>query len=294
MFKSGQAFSERLLKKIDSSGLKELSTKEKSELHQLIEERVESSKGGSTALDWEETWGGEGRLDQENSDNKNLPRYLKKSNFYRFMDSYWTGPDDFIQNAHELIISEVLQEFVDQNKMKKLVEIGCGLGQNLIIASRIFKNPDTRIYGLDWSKNSIAEIKKLNQKIDSRIDGEIVDLRSMNHEIYNLIEGSTVFSVHALEQLGDKLTILDALLENGASKVVTVEPMIFSYLNKFDADNLLKFHLARGYLFGYEHWLLLNHYVQKRIEIENWSHIPIGTYDIESYSIVSWKPTKNL
>jgi hypothetical protein len=112
----------------------------------------------------------------------------------------------------------------------------------------------------------------------------------MNHSRLDetLFEGATVLTVHALEQMGGRIGVLDSLIKARVKRVITVEPMLSNYYSNPAAERLLEFHLSRGYLVGYEDWLLQNHFKKKSIRILSWGQTPVGTYDSEGYSILCW------
>jgi trans-aconitate methyltransferase len=162
-------------------------------------------------------------------------------------------------------------------------EFGCGTGHNLWRIKKV--NPDAQLVGADWTKSS-------NKMVDAQ------GFMGVNVDFFNLpkwdisTEAKTgVYTVAALEQTGTNFKkFVNWLIKAKPSIVVNIEPIP----EMLDSSKLLdylsiQYMHKRKYLRGYVDYL---EELEKKgkIKIIEKRRSGIGSYLIDGYSIVVWKP----
>jgi trans-aconitate methyltransferase len=172
---------------------------------------------------------------------------------------------------------------------KSFYEFGCGTGHNLIRAREQF--PELDLWGLDWARSSQELINKIALDTgDKKLHSHHFDYFNPDSEI-RLDSNAAVFTIASLEQTGeDFIKFIDYLLANEPQIVVHVEP-IGEMLNPRNLlDNLsVRYFRKRRYLNG-----LATHLEdlasQGRIEIVQKQRSFVGSFYIDGYSIIAWRP----
>ena len=177
------------------------------------------------------------------------PRYFRQNKFLRYNHGLIVSENlnleyDLFTLARRLLFAKYLSGY------ECLYEFGCGSCGNLLMLSEMF--PGVRLRGLDWAPASADIAKLLAKHTRHDIDGHRFDMLNPPED-FEIEPGSAVFTIHALEQLGDRHgSLINFLLKSRPAIVMNYEP-ICEFYNK---DNLwdylaLLYSQRRGYLSGY-------------------------------------------
>ncbi len=182
------------------------------------------------------------------------------------------------------LFEKYLKEF------SKIYEFGCGTGHNLIRLREV--NKTAELWGLDWTKSSpkiIRDIAKTSE--DRKIKAHCFDFFNPDKN-FKTDKNGAVLTVASLEQTGKKYKkFINYILKNKPALCVHIEPTA----ETLDENNLLdylsiKYFKKRNYLDGYITYLkkLEKQSLLKIIKIQR-SYI--GSFYIDGYSVIIWKPS---
>jgi len=240
-------------------------------------------------LDWQKGWSE--NLDDFIATDFNIdslePRYFKKEpTQFRLNGNYVISESssfeqDFMTVIRKCFFKKYLSQFTN------IYEFGCGAGQNLSFLANMYN--DKKYFGLDWAESSVEIINLMSENFKWNIEGHVFDFYESNPNI-EILSDSGIFTVHALEQVGDKYKIfVNYLLEQKPEICIHIEPINELYDKNSEFDNVaLKFHLSRNYLNNYLSYL-------KQLESENKINIlkikkvNFGSLHHDGYSIVIWE-----
>lgn len=245
--------------------------------------------GAHRSGDWEKGW-------QENFENykqsKNLsdviPKYFNKIPLIRWKQE-WIQPNSptMEYDMLGLIVNFITDSYLED--FSNVYEFGCGTGHNLLrIRNRM---PDVNLIGLDWATSSQALIRQVAvDTSDPKFTGENFDYFKPNRDL-KIRDNSAVITVASLEQTGSKFNeFIDYLVEQKPSLVIHIEPM----WEPLDETNLLdylsiKYFEKRNYLNGLQKYIehLEN---QGQAEIVKKDRTYVGSFYIDGYSLLVWKP----
>ena len=245
--------------------------------------------GAHRSGDWEKGW-------QENYENykqsKNLsdviPKYFNKIPLIRWKQE-WIQPNSptMEYDMLGLIVNFITDSYLED--FSNVYEFGCGTGHNLLrIRNRM---PDVNLIGLDWATSSQALIRQVAvDTSDPKFTGENFDFFKPNRDL-KIRDNSAVITVASLEQTGSKFNeFIDYLVEQKPSLVIHIEPM----WEPLDETNLLdylsiKYFEKRNYLNGLQKYIehLEN---QGKAEIVKKDRTYVGSFYIDGYSLLVWKP----
>ena len=245
--------------------------------------------GAHRSGDWEKGW-------QENFENykqsKNLsdviPKYFNKIPLIRWKQE-WIQPNSptMEYDMLGLIVNFITDSYLED--FSNVYEFGCGTGHNLLrIRNRM---PDVNLIGLDWATSSQALIRQVAvDTSDPKFTGENFDYFKPNRDL-KIRDNSAVITVASLEQTGSKFNeFIDYLVEQKPSLVIHIEPM----WEPLDETNLLdhlsiKYFEKRNYLNGLQKYIehLEN---QGKAEIVKKDRTYVGSFYIDGYSLLVWKP----
>ena len=245
--------------------------------------------GAHRSGDWEKGW-------QENYENykqsKNLsdviPKYFNKIPLIRWKQE-WIQPNSptMEYDMLGLIVNFITDSYLED--FSNVYEFGCGTGHNLLrIRNRM---PDVNLIGLDWATSSQALIRQVAvDTSDPKFTGENFDYFKPNRDL-KIRDNSAVITVASLEQTGSKFNeFIDYLVEQKPSLVIHIEPM----WEPLDETNLLdylsiKYFEKRNYLNGLQKYIehLEN---QGKAEIVKKDRTYVGSFYIDGYSLLVWKP----
>ena len=254
---------------------------------------IELETAGKHKLEkWEKGWFENLELLKQNPDVTNLiPKYFGKHSIAR-----WKG--DFIKcktqyfdyKLHIIMVDAVLNQYVGEN-YTNLFEFGCGPAYHLLRFNKF--NPNINLVGLDWATSSqdiINEIQNLN--ICNNIKGYNFDYFNPNYDI-EIPPNTAVFTCASLEQVGENYKdFIDFLLAKKPDLCINFEPMseVLDESSLVDKLSILYFE-KRKYLKNYLTYLKQLE-KEKKIEIISIQRLYGGSYFIEGYPVVIWKPIK--
>jgi len=227
---------------------------------------------------WEKGWGENLKAGDIN------PRYFEKHKINRLNGKFVIGFDKhYEQKMLYSIVDELAYKYLgDLEHSNSIVEFGCGTGHNLKRIRDIL--PFNHFIGLDWTKSS--------QKILLGMGMEAHNFDFFEPDIrLKLPKDSSVITVAALEQTGTRYErFLKYLIKQKPKIVIHIEPIpelldptkLLDYLS-------IKYMEKRKYLSGYLTTLRLLE-KQDKIKILEARRSGVGSFLIDGYSILIWKP----
>lgn len=251
----------------------------------------ELPKAGKHRLtQWERGWG-ENLKDLKSKKNASIiPLYFGKYNIVRFKQEFLKPESaNFEYNMLTVIEYWLFDKYL--RKAKSIYEFGCGTGHNLLRVREI--NPEAQIFGLDWAKSSQGIIKMIKKETqDTNLYAYNFDFFKPSKN-FKLNESSAVYTVAALEQIGDNFQpFINYLLKNKPKICIHIEPIseLLDENNLVDYLSQLYFK-KRNYLNGF---LLKLQELEKKgkIKIHRAQRTFIGSLYIEGYSVIVWSPLK--
>jgi len=218
-----------------------------------------------------------------------IPKY-----FGKFPHVRWAG--EFIEPKSENFeynMARILQYWMFEKYLSDvdfIYEFGCGTGHNLFRARDI--NPKAQIWGLDWASSSQETINKINKVYNKDFLSKRFDFFEADKD-FTLGDNSGVYTFAALEQIGpDHTNFIDYLIEQSPTICLHIEPIA----ELLDPENRLTDYLSveyfkeRNYLSNfYNHLKDLEN--DGRIDIIEAKRSNIGSFYVDGYSIVAWRPS---
>jgi len=241
--------------------------------------------------DWEKGWDENKELFKKDRNHSDLiPRYFDKINFMRFHNN-WILP---ITPSMELtMLYQLVETFVTKyaTENQSIYEFGCGTGHHLQRLRKLF--PDSRLTGLDWATSSQELIRETAKTTgDSNLYAENFNFFAPNTAI-EIEPNSIALTIAALEQVGaNHKPFIDYLIKSEVELVVNFEP-IEEVLSE---DILLegisrRYFRKRNYLTSYLSYLR-ELAEQREIEILCEQRAHFGSFYIEGYTVIIWRPKK--
>jgi len=240
--------------------------------------------GPHRAQDWIQGWA-------ENRDE--VKQSIKPKYFGKLPHVRWQGKfikpisEDFEYNMAQVLQFWLFEKYMSGST--SIYEFGCGTAHNLLRAEEV--SPTAKLYGLDWATSSQETIKEINKLHGKNIQGHNFNFFEIDHE-FKLDTSSAVYTFAALEQVGESHTdFIDYLIGQNPSICLHVEP-IAELLNP--ESNLLdylsvEYFRERNYLRNfYNHLKDLE--TSGKIEIIRAQRSQIGSFYVDGYSIVAWRP----
>lgn len=237
---------------------------------------------------WEKGWGENLKDLKSKKSTSIIPLYFGKYNIVRFKQEFLKPiSSNFEYNMLAVIQYWLFDKYL--RKAKSIYEFGCGTGHNLLRAREV--NSDAQIFGLDWAKSSQGIIKIIKkEKNDPNLYAENFDFFKPN-ENFKLNESSTIYTVAALEQIGNNFQpFINYLLKEKPKICIHIEPIgeLLDESNLVDRLSQLYFK-KRNYLDGF--LLKLQQLEEKgKIKIHRAQRTFIGSLYIEGYSVIVWSP----
>lgn len=243
----------------------------------LLDKSVPFS-GAHRKKQWEKGW----RENLESGDG--VPKYFGKHKINRLNGRFIYGlSKDYEQNMLYTIVDSLAKKYM--SKSKNIYEFGCGTGHNLWRIKAI--NDNCRLHGFDWTESSRAIVRS------SGFHGEVFDFFKPNYKL-KLEKDSVVYTVAALEQTGTNYKeFVSYLLKNKPEVVIHIEPIpeLLDSTKLLDYLSIQYMH-KRKYLRDYLTYLE-GLEKQGKIRILEARRSGIGSFLIDGYSILVWKPLKN-
>lgn len=277
----------------------QISTKELEEAISKIKDLINDSRlpvsGPNRISQWISGWG-ENLIAFAKSYNKDdlIPKYFHKYKYVR-INCELVKPVYPLMELKMLRIlqTHLVEKYVLTQRNQSLIEIGCGTAHNLVHLNSMF--PNLILTGLDWASTSQKLILEINQHLglSQKITAGRFDFFNPEYDLAQTWSDSTIATFAALEQTGDNFKpFIDWLLWARPSCVLHIEPEQSLLDNKNLVDKLsLEYMKSRGYLSGLLNYLLV---LEKsgKIEILEKKRSYMGSYVLDGYSIIVWKPLK--
>jgi len=240
---------------------------------------------------WEKGWGEVyDRLSQSDNLVEEIlkPQYFGKSNYLRFDGQFIRTQSKSFEYRMDLLIRKVVF-YKYFSSADVITELGCGTGNSLLLVNQLF--PLKKLIGADWASPSQKILEKIAQETNA-------DIKGVNFNMFTL-EGKenlkvdpqvTLFTVHALEQLGqDYKPLLEYIIKCKPQLCVHLEPINEFYQKEEPFDKVANtYHLNRNYLKDFYSGLktLENDGIINVIEEKK---IAFGGVYHEAYNLIVWK-----
>jgi hypothetical protein len=245
--------------------------------------------GEHRQADWEKGWGENLKQFAETGDIGALvPKYHRKRQVVHWrQDVVRAAAPDFDLAVHEILVDYVFEKYLADRPT--VLEFGCGPAYHLLRLRRL--NPKARLVGLDWARASTEIISRVRELgIDSNIDGHAFNFFQPDYGI-DVPEGSGVYTIAALEQVGDRHEpFIQFLLSKRPAICVHLEPIaeLLDTGNLIDRASQLYF-AKRNYLRGFLA-RLRQLSDEGRVTLHREQRTYTGSYFIEGHSLVVWSP----
>jgi hypothetical protein len=248
-------------------------------------------KAGQHKLEkWEKGWAENLELLKVNKDPASLvPKYFGKHKVARWLGDFVKCETDYFEyKLHIILVDSILNHYVNQ-KFDWLFEFGCGPAYHLL-RFREF-NKAIKLVGLDWtvsSQNIIHEIGRLG--ITDNLTAANFNYFKPDYSV-DVPKRTAVFTCASLEQVGENYReFVDFLISKKPELCINFEPLAELLNPDSLVDNLsIRYFEKRNYLKGYLTYL---RELQSRgiVEIIREQRLWGGSYFIEGYSLVIWRP----
>jgi len=248
-------------------------------------------KAGKHKLEkWEKGWYENFELLKQYKDASSLvPKYFGKHNIARWKGEFVKCKTEYFDyKLHIIIVDAILNKYIDTG-YDNLFEFGCGPAYHLLRFRQF--NKDINLIGLDWANSS----QKIIEEISSL--GIINNIKGYNFDYFNpdynieIPSNSAIFTCASLEQMGENYKdFVDYLISKKPKLCINFEPMAELLDNTKLVDRLSTLYFEkRNYLKNYLTYL---RQLKKegKIEIINEQRLYGGSYFIEGYPLVVWKP----
>jgi len=239
---------------------------------------------------WEKGWYENLELLKQNKNiNTLVPKYFNKYDIARWKGDFIKCETDFFDyKLHIILVDAVLHKYIG-TYYSNLYEFGCGPAYHLLRFRQF--NSEINLIGLDWATSSQDIIKEINiLDSNNKIIGYNFDYFNPDYNI-NIDENSAIFTCASLEQIGENFKeFVDYLIAKKPKMCIHFEPSS-ELLNKnilIDKLSILYFN-KRKYLKGYLTYLKQLEQ-EGKIEIINSQRLYGGSYFIEGYPVIIWKP----
>jgi len=284
-----------LKKKIAHAHLRyrEVSDVERDEYIRLITKSLLSksvvSVGGHRRAQWQSGWAE--NLDELTRTRKIsaiVPHYFGKHPVNRFSQRFVIG----LHKDFEVGMLSILEYWVFEKYLKTVpivYEFGCGTGHNLLRLREL--NKGAELWGLDWVVSSQRLIQSVAKILhDSKLMAQRFDFFHPD-KMFALDRRGAIFTMAALEQTGKRYKpFVNYILKNKPALCVHIEPTGETLNPKHLLDFLsIEYFKKRKYLDGFIAYLRELE-TRGKAKILSVQRSYIGSYYIDGYSIIVWKP----
>lgn len=216
------------------------------------------------------------------------PKFVRPGNPVRLNKKFVFPEDD----NFELNYIEVYRQwFIENyfNNVENVYEFGCGTGFNLLHVNRVFS--EKKLFGSDFVQSSVDLVNEIALRKDIGLKGDLFDMLKPNYD-YEILPNSAIYTFGALEQLASNLDpILEYFISQEPVLCVHTEPAIELYEDDSLIDYLGRsFQGKRGYSSGLIS-KLQNLEDEGKIEILKIRRLYFGSYFMEGYNHLAWKPS---
>lgn len=169
-----------------------------------------------------------------------------------------------------------IKSYLLEYRNDEVIELGCGLGVNLF---RLWNDEFTKLHGYELSENAVSLAKEYNEKINSNIEFDVLDLTNKLPDFSNKI----VFTHACLEQVKHSMkTVVQNMVDSNPKLVINFEVdydnapfMVKQYCNAMDYQNNLVQELKNN----------------KNVEIISKERLSLNISHVNIMSAIIWKPT---
>lgn len=218
------------------------------------------------------------------------PQYYHNDVPLRMLHGYVKPHSDYFEYYVGIAVRrQVLLTYL--SNPRRLIELGCGTGMNLLLASALF--PNAELGGADWVQPTLDILKTMGRALGRDIDATLYNMLTDEGFDDMRIDSSTdVLTFHALEQIGDRSgPVIDGLIRRRPRRVMHMEPILDFYNRSLPIDDIgARYHMSRRYLSGL-YPLLREREAAGEISIVAEHRVPLGNLYHEAYSYVIWMPT---
>jgi hypothetical protein len=188
---------------------------------------------------------------------------------------------------HLIFVDSVILEYL--KNCDSIFEFGCGPAYHLLRINKYL--PDKNLIGCDWSESSQEIINIINDTLNKKITG--INFDFFNPSDFNMPENSGIFTVAALEQVGENFEkFIEFILLKDPKICIHFEPIDELLDENILIDNLsIQYFRKRNYLNGFLPYLEELE-KQGKIEILKKQRIFYGSYFIEGHSLIIWRSKK--
>ena len=217
------------------------------------------------------------------------PQYFDHHRILRLDGQYIDAGDTTFVYAYDDLLRRIALSNYLQGA-RKVVELGCGTGTSQLILASLL--PNAELVAADWAQSSQDIICAMASYLRRPIRPVRFNMLTLDGWSDLGIETTTtLFTVHALEQLGKNWqALLYKLLDTKPRLCLHLEPIVELYDRSSLFDVLaIKYHERRNYLHG---WLtrLRELAALGRAEILQVRRLGFGDRYHEAYSVILWKP----
>ena len=141
--------------------------------------------------------------------------------FYSFFDNKGNSKikdySDYLFQYYGITVPELLKQYMKKGRYESLLDLGCGDGAMLYALKKNGYFNGRKIYGVDLSPKSIALVKKIDPKINARVDNVETAKTIRNNSI------DFIVSTMVIEHVDDKkmLKAVDRILKNQGIVYIT-------------------------------------------------------------------------
>jgi hypothetical protein len=238
---------------------------------------------------WFKGWDENLKLYRESgySEESLTPKFVRPGNPIRLNKQFILPEDD----NFELNFIEVYRHWYIEKYFKNVDDIhefGCGTGFNLLHINKIL--PDKKLFGSDFVQSSVDLVNEIARQKNIDLVGQIFNMLNPD-DSYHISSNSALYTFGSLEQLASELDpILNFFISKNPKICIHTEPAIEMYEDNSLIDYLgRKFQGKRGYSSG-----LISKLKQMesdgKIEIIKIKRLYFGSYFMEGYNMMVWRP----
>jgi len=276
-----------------------LSGKERDSIILEILKKIESSDltkaGNESKARWQKDWDDNLRefVDSGYDISTLAPIFLRRVRPLRFNGEYIKPVDPHFElTIYTIFRRWLFREYFSDPRVETIYEFGCGTGFNLAEIASLY--PEKQLHGLDWVSGPKEIINHMQKQHGYKMTGYIFNMLEPDRSLH-LKPGSAILAMGALEQIGTNFEpFLQFILEQKPALFVHVDSILEWYDENSLMDHLAaKFCRKRKYLEGY---LPRLEQLEKegKIEILKKWRSPLGSFFLDSSSVIIWRPKNSL
>lgn len=238
---------------------------------------------------WEKGWGENLQefIASGHDAAKLTPKFLRPNMPIRFNQQYIIPEDStFELDLYVLLRRALFEKYL--GPFATVYEFGCGTSFNLKALAELY--PEKELHALDFVPSAAKLADEVGKAFQLNIQGHVFNMRKPDMNL-KLKPGSAIFHIGTTEQLASDIgPFFEYLLAQKPALCMALEPTVELY----DENNLVDylaatFHRKRGYTEGYLPRLKQLE-AEKKIEILKVHRTYFGSFFLEGYSLMVWRP----